>query len=393
MTRLLINEEIAKKAEEDLERLLMSSDLNAELFNYSPFILRIINDILLEKGYSLGLGEKTPKNILDKYWLNITLPQNTDILVRTIDGFDVNFSWSIVVLIRNHKIKELVWEDFNEVKKLRPKSDRILRGSLSKFDKISPDELVEHIIQIIEKHSLTYSFEKYDLKKSFEEMGDNVFEYLVPSNMDFQCNNCNLCELPSNYSINPLPNQNDKPFQEMFSEKRIGFSSNLACLSLAESIDISTVTNLRIEKFCNPIIYSKNKEGVIVDYQLALRQDEGLCKFHNMENGLCEIHEHKPLNCFSYPFLTQKKDSNHFIIEVDYSCPGLKEADTENLENIFEEIQVRLVREELDAISFAEVYSLKWDLSKYYKDGERVYQEDVNEALNLLTEKYAQYKK
>ncbi len=391
MTRLLINEGIAQKAEEDLEKLLMSSSLDAISFNYSPFILRIVNEIILEKGSCLALGEKTEKGLIDNYWTNLDLEQETDILVRIVGDSKKDISWSIIILIKNNEIKEKVWEDLYRLKKLRPKNDRVFRGTFSKFKDDSRDSIIRQITDIFAKNSLTYKIEDFLLQKIIRKPSNNLFEFLIPLDIGFSCTSCNMCELPSSYSINPIPNVNDKPFQDMFTKLRIGFPSNLACLSLSEGLDISSETNQRIEEFCHPILFSKNKEGVIIDYQLALNQEQGLCVFHNKETGLCNIHDSKPLSCFSYPFLIHQQSDNHFSIELDFSCPGIERELSSSLELLLDEIQNRLLKKDLPSINFNDAYSLKWNLLDYFKDGERVYQEDIEEAVSLLTEKYAQY--
>ncbi|OLS30707.1 MAG: hypothetical protein HeimAB125_18400 [Candidatus Heimdallarchaeota archaeon AB_125] len=392
MTRLLISEGIAQKAEEDLEKLLISRNLRADSFNYSPYILRIVNEILLEKGYCLGLGEKTEKSLIDKYWINLSLAQESDIVIRIVSGPDENFSWNIVLLIKDNKTRNQIWRELLHLKKLKPKNDRVIRGTFSKFDETSREIVINQITEVLDKKTLTYKIEEYSLDNITRKSEENVFEYLIPSNISFSCTSCNMCELPSNYSINPIPNKNDKPFQDLFTKMRIGFPSNLACLSLSEGIDISSEVNQRIEEFCHPVAFQRNKDGLIVDYQLALKQDEGLCVFHNKENGLCGIHDYKPLSCYSYPFLTQKKDDNHYIIELDFSCPGIKKNSSSSLDSLLNCIQERLTREEISTLSFNEIYSLKWNLSEYFRDGERVYQEDVDEALDYLSEKYEQHK-
>ena len=90
--------------------------------------------------------------------------------------------------------------------------------------------------------------------------------------------------------------------------------------------------------------------------------------------------------------MTQKKDDNHYIIELDFSCPGIKKNSSSSLDSLLNCIQERLTREEISTLSFNEIYSLKWNLSEYFRDGERVYQEDVDEALDYLSEKYEQHK-
>jgi len=388
MTRLLINEGIQQKSEEDLLKLLIGEDLQPEFFNYSPYILRVVNEKLLEKGISLGLGEKTDKRLIDKYWKDLTLPIEVDIIIRKIDRIKINSSYELVIFIKDDATRSKIWDDLYSLKKLKPRNDRVFRGTFSQFEDISIDEILNQLYDILEKNSLTFKVENYALKRKQTKKGDTLFELLFSSNISFSCLFCNMCELPSNYSVNPIPNKNEQPFQYLFTEKRIGFPSNLACLSLNEGIEISSVVNKRIEEFCYPIIYLKNKSGDIINFQLALRQKEGVCVFQDRKNGKCTIQENKPLNCFSYPFMVHKVDNNHFTIEVDFSCLGIRE-ESQLSEHLFlNEILRRISEGKITDISFKESLFLKWNLSEYFKDGERVSQDEINEASNLIIEEY-----
>ncbi len=388
MTRLLINEGIQQKAEEDLLKLMIGENLQPEFFNYSPYILRFVNEKLLEKGISLGLGEKTEKKLIDRYWKDLTLPMEVDIIIRKIDGIIINSSYELVIFIKDDATRSKILDDLYSLKKLKPRNDRVFRGTFSQFEDISIDEILNQLHDILEKNSLTFKVENYVLKRKQTKKGDTLFESIFSSNISFSCLFCNMCELPSNYSVNPIPNKNEHPFQDLFTEKRIGFPSNLACLSLDEGIEISSVVNKRIEEFCYPIIYLKNKSGEIIDFQLALRQKEGICVFQDRKNGKCTIHESKPLNCFSYPFMLQKVDNNHFTIEIDFSCPGIREENQLSEYNFVNEIFRRISKGNITDLSFKEVLSLKWDLSEYFKDGERVSQDEIDEASNFIIEEY-----
>lgn len=388
MTRLLINEGIQQKAEEDLMKLMIGENLQPELFHYSPYILRIINEKLLEKGISLGLGEKTDKKLIDKYWKDLTLPIEVDIIVRKIDGININSSYELVILIKDDTTRLKIWDDLYSLKKLKPKNDRVFRGTFSQFEDISIDEILSQLHNILEKNSLSFKVENYVLKRKQTKKEDLLVESKFSSNISFSCLSCNMCELPSNYSVNPIPNKNEHPFQYLFTEKRIGFPSNLACLSLNEGIEISSVAEKRIEEFCYPIIYLKNRSGDIIDFQLALRQNEGVCVFQDRKNRKCIIHENKPLNCFSYPFMIHKVDNNHFTVEVDFSCPGIREESQFSDDPLLKEIVRRISERKITNLSFNEILSLKWNLSGYFKDGERVNQEEINEASSFIIEEY-----
>ena len=389
MTRLLINEGIQQKAEEDLLKLMIGENLQPKFFNYSPYILRIINEKLLEKGISLGFGERTDKRLIDKYWKDLTLPLEADIIVRKIDSLKISSSYELVILIKDDATRSKIWDDLYKLKKLKPKNDRVFRGTFSQFEDISTDEYLNQIHEIIEKNSLTYKDENYILKKELTKKGNTSFETMFSSDISFSCLFCNMCEFPSNFSINPIPNKNEHPFQYLFTEKRIGFPSNLVSLSLNEGNEITSVVKKRIEEFCYPIIYLKNKSGDIIDFQLALRQKEGVCIFQDRKNGKCTIHGSKPLKCFSYPFIIHNVDNNHFSVEIDFSCPGVNENNQLSENHMIIEILRRISERKITDLSFNELLSLKWNLSKYFEDGERVSQDEIDEASALINEEYS----
>ena len=390
MSRLQINEGIRQKADEDLRRLLLEPNPKAADFYYSPYILRIINEIMMERGYSLGIGSKGDKIIVDDYWKDIHLSLETEIEIRIIDCSKTTFNYTLLILLNNHTVKEMIWEELYDIKTLRPRNDRVFTGQLSVHNKLSLEELIKQVTVILENKSIKYKIVNFTVEKEIINVGQNIFEYYIPNNFSFSCMRCNMCELPSNFSINPIPNKNDKPFQGLFTSNRIAFPSNLSCITLSEGNDISSESNKRLEDVCQPIFFQRNKEGMIVDYQLALKQEKGICIFQNLISKKCGIHEIKPLNCYAYPFLTQKLETNHYLIEVDFSCPGINNSSLKSLDSRFTTIQERLAKEEVDEIAFGSIYSLKWDLSNYCKDGERVRQEEVDEACSYLLEKYEQ---
>ena len=133
------------------------------------------------------------------------------------------------------------------------------------------------------------------------------------------------------------------------------------------------------------------KSGDMINFQLALRQNEGVCVFQDRKNRKCTIQESKPLNCFSYPFMIHKVDNNHFTIEVDFSCPGIREESQLSEHPFLNEIvrRISVSERKITDLSFKEVLSLKWDLSEYFRDGERVSQDEINEASNFIIEEYS----
>ncbi len=386
MTRLLINDGIKQKAEEDLMRLLLGRNLEPESFNYSPFILRCVNEKLLEKGYSVGLGELSKKEIIDKYWKELSLPIEHDVILRVIDSEKIGNTIELVILIKNHEVKTTIWNKLNEIKKLNPKNDRIYRGSISVFTEVSAAEILEEVITILDDSSLSYITEKFKLTRDSISYNGLTIDLILPEDFSYSCKQCNLCELPSNYSINPIPNKGNQPYGKLFSERRIGFPSNMVSTSIIEVLNISSETKSDVKDIALPILFMKNISGEITDTQLALRQNEGICIYQNLENKLCSIHDVKPMSCRNYPFMINQIEEKQFLVEVDFSCPGLSTNNHFSQDTIVDEILSNILQTEQSITELTRAQFNKWDLTKYYADKARVKEEDIDTALDYIHE-------
>ncbi|MHA1200533.1 MAG: YkgJ family cysteine cluster protein [Candidatus Heimdallarchaeaceae archaeon] len=388
MTRLLINEGIKHKAEEDLMRLLLGNNLEPNTFNYSPFILRCVNEKLLENGVSLGLGYLSNKEIINKYWKDLSLPIEHEVVLRVVDSEIISQTIELVVLVKNHEIKMKIWDKLNEIKKLNPKNDRIYRGSFVTFTEKSAEEILDEIITILDDCSLSYTVEKFTLTRNSISYNDLTIDFILPDSFHYTCKHCNMCELPSNYSINPIPNQSNQPFCDLFSERRIGFPSNMVSTSVTEVLNINSETKIKMEDIALPILFTKKISGEIADTHLALRQNEGICTFQNLETKMCTIHDFKPQSCRNYPFMVSEVDEKHFLVEVDFSCPGLSTNNLSSERSIVDEILSNIVQSEQTMTELTRVQFNKWDISKYYADKTRVRNEDIKTALDYVLNEY-----
>lgn len=390
MTRLLINDGIKQKAEEDLSKLLMGKNLEPNSFNYSPFILRCINEKLLEKGYSIGLGVRSKKEIIDNYWNDLILPLGYDVILRMVDNQTINQSQELIILIKDNITRNKIWNELYNIKTIRPKNDRIIRGTTSIFDKNKMDDQIKDIEIILKKHSLNYVIEYYEPTREKISLDNIKFDLVLPPDISFSCKRCNMCELPSNYSVNPIPNRCEQPFSELLSSERIGFPSNMVSISVSEVKEIASALNKELEEFTQPILLVKRKTGEIADFQLALKQNDGICVFQNLKAKHCTIHDIRPLNCQTYPFMISPIENDHFLIEVDYSCPGIAKEGINFKNHLLNDIKTKIFKKNEPFGKFSENELNNWDFSEYFSDGTRVSLEDIKEAVRMLEEDFDQ---
>ncbi len=388
MSRLFLTDVIIQKAEEDLMKLLIGENIEPESFNYSPFILRCIYEQLIIDNYSLGLGYLCSKNLIDKYWLTIDLSIESDVVVRIIDCQKIYQTKEIVVLIKNMKTQEKLWGKLYILKKLKPSNDRIFRGSISTFDEEKTEELVDKLINIFQKATVTYSIENFTLIEEEIIRHGKTFKLILPKSVHFSCTKCNMCELPSNYSINPIPNKSEQPFSELLSLNRIGFSSNTVCTNTSEIKQIAKKTRMKAEDFSSPLLIVKDSKCKITECQFGLKQKDGICLFQDLATKTCKIHNFKPNVCKNYPFLVSKINNEQFRIEMDFSCPGISIKGKNNLTDILESIIVRLENQEKSKFKSFVSMNSKWDLNKYYTDSTRVTKEDILIALKYIQDEY-----
>lgn len=384
MTRSLLIDSIIQDAEEDLMRLLIEEDLDPKKFNYSPYILRCINEKILKNGFSLGLGYKSRKSLIDKYWNKLTLPLKADVIIRIINRLEINQDYQVVILLKNSDIQKILWNDLYELKSIKPRNDRVFTGIVSVFKEKKINTIINEITVILEKKKLSFVLEEYLLMQNEITKGDKIFHLFVPESFDYSCSKCNMCEFPSNYSINPIPNKCNQPYSELLSSERIGFPSNLVCLELSEIEQISNEIEMRLEEYSLPILVIKEMSGKVTDIQFGLKQNKGICIFQDLHTNNCKIHNIKPNNCRLYPFILTDKGDNHYSVELDFSCPGVS-INTHtgynfSLDNLLKTIKFA---KEFRWEQFDNILS-KWDLSNYYTDGNRVKEDDVQTALDYI---------
>ncbi|MHA1398563.1 MAG: hypothetical protein ACTSSF_12790, partial [Candidatus Heimdallarchaeaceae archaeon] len=264
MSRFLIRESVASEAEEDLIRLLLGKNLVPEKFHYSPYILRCIHEQLLEKGYSIGLGYKSEKSRIDKYWSDLTLPLTKDVLIRIIDQSTINQSYEVIVIIKDYEIKIKVWSELYNFSSIRPKNDLVFRGHIPIFNEQKLDSIIEQLIKLFESKSIDFGLERFVLTKSELKFDNITLRMFIPHNISFSCKMCNLCELPSNYSINPIPNHCFQPYCELLTYQRIGFPSNLVCVSFQELKAISDTLNYSLSDFSLPVLLVQDTCGKVI---------------------------------------------------------------------------------------------------------------------------------
>lgn len=391
MTRFFINKKITAKAEEDLMRLFLAENLEPSDFYYSPFILRLVVEQLIKKGQSIGLGYVSSKDILDRYWDSVSLNLSTAIVIRIIKGVGAGKENAIILLLNDEETSIKVFEEFVGQTKLRARNKRVLHYS-STLPLEGLQDIYENILKIIDKHSITYKIEKYTLKEKIVEVDGFVYYWVVPDNLGFSCNRCNMCELPSHFSVNPIPNNSDHPILHMATfENRIAFSSNLAVLSANELEKITKNTHEKKEEIARPILgFTKNHED-FYEVVYALKQEQGKCIFQDLEEKKCLIHDFKPLNCKSYPLLINDLGDKEYELELDFTCPGI--SNTDPLVDIKElttrfHCVLKKEKERQDKKSCISIskFPIEWKKYPIWIDKERVIKKDLIIAKKYIEE-------
>lgn len=97
-------------------------------------------------------------------------------------------------------------------------------------------------------------------------------------------------------------------------------------------------------------IFPNFKPYISPEGKMILIGEKGFCPF--LKNGLCAIHEHKPVICRLYPFYPVKKSvlesvlslpqgvevvrngSDEYVFLFDEGCPGVGEGDPVDFEEI-----------------------------------------------------------
>lgn len=393
VSRYLLFGDIEKKAEEDLKLLLMKKNPLPQEFYYSPFILRSVHKKLLEKGKSIGLGFLSDRNIIDTYWDRISLPIESEILVRIIYGTQIGCQDELVVFFKNNEVRENIQQELSDIQKLKPKNDLVYRfRSLSRNDNV--DNICEKIRAISFEKKRNIITKMIYLERQEFQLNNKKFVWNVPSSFKLKCKRCNLCELPSHYSVNPIPNiMNEENVKNCFTfENRICFPCNLPTLSYHEIEKISNNRKLQVQDFCRPILIFEDLEDNRIEYLFALNQKNGICIFQNTKKNRCEIHNISPLNCKSYPLLISDLNEEEIVIELDFSCPGIDFKGKTNLRKLSKEYNQNLSnRSELQNVGL-ESLQKKWKDLKIWKDKERIKLEEVEIAYDIFFQEYMEFR-
>jgi Fe-S-cluster containining protein len=391
VSRHLLFGDIENKAEEDLKLLLTKKNPLPQEFHYSPFILRSVNEKLLEEGMSIGLGFVSDRAIIDNYWSTISLPIEGEIEVRIIYGTQIGCQDELVIFIKNNEIKRKILKEISDIQKLKPKNNLVYRfRSILRNDDV--DNICENIRAISYEKNVKLHTDMIYLERKEIQVNETKFIWNIPSKIKLKCKRCNLCELPSHYSVNPIPNIMEEEKNCFTFENRICFPCNLPTLSYNEIEDISKKKNLEIQDFSRPILTIEDTKSNTYDYLFALKQKNGLCIFQNTKNNSCLIHNISPLNCKSYPLMISDLSEKEIIIELDFSCPGITFESTINTlkksKRYYQEINKR---NELPDISF-ELLSQTWKDLMIWKDKERVKIDEVEIAYDMFFQEYLEYK-
>ena len=378
-SRFLICENIVKKAEEDLLSILISEEPNPEQFNYSPYILRSVNDKLLEEGKSIGLGYISDKSIIDSYWETNPYKMTADLEMRIVYGTHCNCSDELLLFLKNNEVRGKIISELDSIPKLRIRNNFLFRFRTQTKDN-TIDDICEQIRILAIDKELDIKTEVFYLSVENLDTEDYNIRWRIPENFLFRCLQCNFCEYPSNFSANPIPNnRNAEEFLLTF-ENRICFPCNLPSLSYYEAIDISNKKNLPLSEFSRPIFGKQNKEMEIVEVGFSIKQREGLCVFQDIKENQCQIYDIAPFNCKFYPLLLSSVEDNIVTVEVDFSCPGIGKGDKIDLKKSEEHLKNYLNASDTKINLTIDEIEEKWGKQTIWKEGMRVTAEDVKFA-------------
>lgn len=391
MTRFFINKQITEKAEEDLMRLFLVENPDPSDFNYSPFILRMVVEQLIKEGQTIGVGYIDSKSILDRYWNSVNLHLSTAIMIRIVKGLEAGKENTIILMLNDEETRIKVFEELVENTKLRARNQRVLVFS-SNLPLERLQDVYNSILKIIDAYSITYTIEKYVLKEKIVELDGFVYYWIVPENFGFNCNSCNMCEFPSHFSVNPIPNKSDHPVFNMATfDNRIAFPSNIAVLSTNELEKITKKTDEKKEEIARPISgFTKNYEE-FYEVVYTLKQEQGKCIFQDLEEKKCLIHSFKPLNCKSYPIMINVLGNKEYELEVDFTCPGIMKkgplVDIEELTTTFHNVLKKDNEEkEKNSTTCISDFPIEWKKYTIWKEKERVLKKDLSIAKKYIEE-------
>ncbi|MHA1954058.1 MAG: YkgJ family cysteine cluster protein [Candidatus Heimdallarchaeaceae archaeon] len=376
-SRFLICEDIEKKAEEDLLSILISDNPEPKLFNYSPYILRRVNEKLLEEGRSIGLGYISDKKLVDLYWESNPYEMKNDLEMRIIYGSHVECPDEILLFLKDDTVRNKLLSDLESIPKLRIRNNYLFRFR-THYRNSTIDEICEQIRSLAVEKNLKVETEIFYLETRTTEIDNFLIHWNIPEKLLFKCLKCNFCEYPSNFSANPIPNNlgNVKEFLITF-ENRICFPCNLPSLSYSEAIEISEEYNYSLHDISKPI-FGKEKVNIEkIEVSLCLKQKNGLCIFQEKKTRKCKIYNHAPFHCKFYPFLVSKIDDKEIVVDLDYSCPGVGKGSSVIIENKLSQIQAYLNQTTQQFETSIDEIENIWGKQIIWKEGERVTEEDV----------------
>jgi len=387
VSRIKFLGDIQKKAEEDLKKLLIYKKPKPHQFNYSPYILRRVNESLNEKSQSIGLGYLSESKIISKYWSSIILPFQSELYLRIVFGTCVDCYDEIVVFIKNQEIREKIITDLDQIAKLKPKNPLVFRFRTPYKDNII-DNICEQIRIIAVEKEIKFHTDVFYAEKEIENGNGIEIQWNLPHDLKFKCQRCNLCEIPSSTSVNPIPNSFKNDEGELLTfNNRICFPSNLPTLQYEEAKNISLITEKPLIEFCRPILAFKGKDGKLQDVTFALNQDQGICVFQDMEKQMCTIREEAPLNCLSYPLAISETANKLIVIDVDFSCPGVGYGSKIERDKIIQNIIRNRENDSSDSLYTLKELKDKWKgLTVFYNEG-RVEQEEIDYAQEVYLDK------
>ena len=377
VSRFLICENIEKKAEEDLLTILLSDNPNPQYFNYSPYILRSVNEKLLEEGKSIGLGYIADRKIIDSYWQSNPYQISTDLEMRIIYGTHIGCTDEIILFLKDNNVREKLLSDLNEIKQLRIRNNFLLRFR-TRFKDNTIDDICEQIRVFTYEKNLKIKTKVFYLNAFEIEKEDYRVKLNLPEKPLYKCLRCNYCEYPTNFSANPIPNSLGRVKEPLITfRNRICFPCNLPTLSYDEIVEISTQMKYSKKDFSRPIFGQKNFSNKKLDACFALKQNNGICIFQDLEKKECRIYKHAPFNCKFYPFLVSKFDNKELIVDLDFSCPGVGQGSIVKSQDLIEKLHTNLKKTDAKTeFSIKELEEI-WDNQIIWNEGERVKEADI----------------
>ncbi|MCG3226855.1 MAG: hypothetical protein H7645_08045 [Candidatus Heimdallarchaeota archaeon] len=377
VSRFLLCTDIEKKAEEDLLSILISDNPDPKLFNYSPYILRRVNEKLLEEGRSIGLGYISDRKIVDSYWESNPYEMKNDLEIRIIYGSHVECPDEILLFLKDNTVRNKLLSDLESIPKLRVRNNFLFRFRTPYRDS-TLDDICEQIRSLAVEKNLKTETEIFYLETEITETDNFLIRWNIPEKFSFKCLKCNFCEYPSNFSANPIPNNlgNTEEFLITFGNK-ICFPCNLPSLSYSEAMKISEEYNYSLNDISRPIFGKERVNTDKMEVGLCIKQNDGLCIFQEIKTRECKIYNHAPFNCKFYPFLVSKVSDNEISVDLDFPCPGVGKGSSVNMEKKLSQLQAHLNKTTQQFETSMDEINNMWGKQAIWREGERVTDEDV----------------